>query len=125
MHDTGTRRDEHKTWNREHVHWLEDLTRWREERREALELVLDVERVLRFPDEHWNVHQEAMVALEQELARHQHHLDQGEDDVLERARHDASRAKHAHEKAAHTQLKARHESVMQHVRALHNLLARS
>lgn len=63
--------------------------------------------------------------LEQELARHQHHLDHGGDDVLEQDRHDASRSRQAEARALHAQMKARHEAVMQHVRALHNLVTRA
>lgn len=116
-------RNEHREWKHEHVEWLEELARWRHDREEALELFREIEYALRFPDPRWEPHHQSMVALEQELTRHQHHLEHGGDNTLEQSLHDATRSRQAHERAWHAQLKARHESVMQHVRALHNLVA--
>lgn len=46
MTELDTKQKEHRDWNREHVHWLEELTRWRAEREEAVELFRDIERGL-------------------------------------------------------------------------------
>lgn len=123
MTELENRQNEHREWNREHVHWLEDLTRWRDERREALELARAVERALHREDPDWEAHQAVMVALEQELARHQHHLEVcGEDDAEEIARHVRTRRDQGEQRSRHALLRSRHEAVMQHLKALGALL---
>lgn len=115
---------DHREWNREHVYWLEDLDRWREERHEALDTVRALEGVLSYPEAAWEQHREKMVALEQELARHQHHLQSdGADTAQEQENHEASRRRQEEERAQHARLKARQEAVMQHLRELRALLA--
>lgn len=123
MNELQHRQDEHRDWNREHVHWLEDLTAWRAEREAALEWARGIELALRRPDEDWDPHQAVMVSLEQELARHQHHLEQyGEDDAEEIARHVRTRREQAEQRARHAVLKGRHEAIIKHLKALQELL---
>ncbi len=117
--------NEHRAWNREHVYWLEDLDRWKLERKDALELLRALEGAMSYNETAWEQHREAMVALEQRLARHQHHLESGgSDSAAEQQEHEASRRlQEEEERSSHSRLKARHEAMMQCLRDLKGLLA--
>lgn len=114
-------RHEHREWNREHVFWLEDLERWKVESEEARQVLKRADLRLRDGEKAWEEHREAMVAMEQKLARHDKHLEHREG-CDEAAEHQSQRALQAEQRVVHQGLAQRHQAIMTAVHSLEQLL---
>lgn len=123
MKDRQLMTEEHREWNREHVYWLEDLTRWREEHSASIESLERIIIHLRDSEKLFEEQRQSMVAHEQELAHHQRGLDQGvEHDSIADQLHEDARRSHDLERETHRALMKRHQLVKKKITELLELV---
>lgn len=114
---------EHQEWNRQHVFWLEDLDRWQSERAQARETLKRLVGIFEGQEAVYTRHRESMVALEQELVRHQHHLDTSTERAEDKESHEAARRMQEELSALHARLGAHHQAVLANIQSLQSLAA--
>lgn len=106
---------EHRTWNSEHVRWLDELQTWRRENCEARDSLRELEQALVSQQNTFEDHRLVMVALEQEFHRLEHvHAGSAE---LAAVRH-----RQFAESLHHRHLGFRHQAIMAAVAQLKVLL---
>lgn len=100
---------EHREWNRKHVHWLEDLEFWVKELDRAADKLSWITENMGRIGNAYVAHRETMVAQEQEIARHEHHLQRGQLEYHDAADHEIGRRAQAYQQAFHEALRQQHD----------------